>query len=80
MSNLEFSSLGRFEPGKIKMLNFGSMESGESVEVQHPKIEFKVAQQHTTQLRHVHRMAECPDGTLWIADIVLYKQVTTHKI
>ncbi|XP_052088451.1 uncharacterized protein LOC127725481 [Mytilus californianus] len=68
LSILEFSLLGRFVPGKITHLNFGSMENGENFKVQHPKIEFKVAQQFTTKLKNVHLIESCSDGTLWISD------------
>ncbi|VDI05859.1 Hypothetical predicted protein [Mytilus galloprovincialis] len=71
--NLEFSLLGRFLPDKITMVNFGSMENRGNLEIQHPKIEFKIAKQFTTQLRNVHNICRCSDGTLWIYDGILEK-------
>ncbi|XP_076078313.1 uncharacterized protein LOC143048507 [Mytilus galloprovincialis] len=68
LRDLEFSLLGRFIPGKINKMDFGRMENGGKLDVQHFKIEFQIVKQFTTQLRHVNHIDRCSDGTLWIYD------------
>ncbi|VDI74019.1 Hypothetical predicted protein [Mytilus galloprovincialis] len=73
LSKLEISLLGRFMPGNITISKFGSVEDAGTLEVQQPKFEFKVAKQFTAQLRHVHHIDRCSDGTLWIYDCISKK-------
>ncbi|XP_063404465.1 uncharacterized protein LOC134687934 [Mytilus trossulus] len=64
--NLDFSLLGRFLPDK--MVNFGSIENTKNLDIQQPKIDFKIVKQFTIQLRNVHHICRCSDGTMWIYD------------
>ncbi|CAC5413567.1 unnamed protein product [Mytilus coruscus] len=72
----EFELLGRFIPaGQFKVTSFGSINCW-FLEIHHnllSKIECKVSKMFTTDLRNVHCMARCADGTLWIYDSISEK-------
>ncbi|VDI55194.1 Hypothetical predicted protein [Mytilus galloprovincialis] len=71
-----FELLGRFIPAsKFEVMSFGSM-SYRILDIHHDlhsKIECKVSKVFTTDLRNVHCIARCVDGTLWIYDSISEK-------
>lgn len=62
------SSLPNFVPGEFSVLNFGKLEGSKGFREQHSKVEVKVTNQWITDLRMIHLVVRCSDGTLWIAD------------
>lgn len=67
--NTKLSSLVEFIPGRSTVFNFGSMEKETCQWVEkYSKIEFKLANQYTTNLEQIHLMTLCLDGTMYVAD------------
>lgn len=66
--NMTVSSFPNFVPAEFTVFNFGSLEGKKRFRENHSQIKFKVTNQWTTDLRNIHYITRCLDGSLWIAD------------